>query len=37
VEADPGNDQILASIFRAFPTIKGGASFLEAGAVEQSR
>ncbi len=30
LEADPGNDQILASIFRAFHTIKGGASFLEA-------
>jgi len=30
LEADSANDQILASIFRAFHTIKGGASFLEA-------
>ena len=30
LEADPGNDQILASIFPAFHAIKGGASFLEA-------
>jgi two-component system chemotaxis sensor kinase CheA len=30
LEADPGNDQVLASIFRAFHTIKGGAGFLEA-------
>jgi two-component system chemotaxis sensor kinase CheA len=27
LEADSANDQILASIFRAFHTIKGGASF----------
>ena len=26
LEADPGNDQILASLFRAFHTIKGGPS-----------
>lgn len=31
LEADPGNDEALASIFRAFHTIKGGAGFLEAG------
>lgn len=30
LEADPGNDELLASIFRAFHTIKGGAGFLEA-------
>ena len=30
LEADPGNDQVVASIFRAFHTIKGGAGFLEA-------
>jgi two-component system, chemotaxis family, sensor kinase CheA len=30
LEADPGNDEALASIFRAFHTIKGGAGFLEA-------
>jgi two-component system chemotaxis sensor kinase CheA len=31
LETDPANDQVLASIFRAFHTIKGGAGFLEAG------
>jgi chemotaxis protein histidine kinase CheA len=31
LEADPGNHEVLASIFRAFHTIKGGAGFLEAG------
>ncbi len=30
LEADPGNDDALASIFRAFHTIKGGAGFLDA-------
>jgi two-component system, chemotaxis family, sensor kinase CheA len=30
LEADPGNDEALASIFRAFHTIKGGAGFLDA-------
>jgi two-component system chemotaxis sensor kinase CheA len=30
LEADPGNDDILASVFRAFHTLKGGAGFLEA-------
>ncbi len=30
LEADPANEQVLASIFRAFHTIKGGAGFLEA-------
>jgi two-component system chemotaxis sensor kinase CheA len=30
LEADPGNNEVLASIFRAFHTIKGGAGFLEA-------
>lgn len=30
LEADPGNLEALASIFRAFHTIKGGAGFLEA-------
>jgi two-component system chemotaxis sensor kinase CheA len=30
LEADPGDDPALASIFRAFHTIKGGAGFLEA-------
>jgi two-component system chemotaxis sensor kinase CheA len=30
LEAEPGNDDALASIFRAFHTIKGGAGFLEA-------
>jgi len=30
LEADPGNDEVLASIFRAFHTLKGGASFLDA-------
>jgi len=30
LETDPGNAEALASIFRAFHTIKGGASFLEA-------
>ena len=31
LESQPGNDGALASIFRAFHTIKGGASFLAAG------
>ncbi len=30
LESDPNNDETLASIFRAFHTIKGGASFLNA-------
>ena len=30
LEADPGNDEILASVFRAFHTLKGGAGFLDA-------
>jgi len=30
LEADPNNDEALASIFRAFHTIKGGAGFLNA-------
>ncbi len=30
LEAEPGNDEVLASIFRAFHTIKGGAGFLDA-------
>lgn len=30
LEADPGNTQALASLFRAFHTIKGGAGFLDA-------
>src|ERR1700760_2552111 len=30
LEADPGDTETLASIFRAFHTIKGGAGFLEA-------
>ncbi len=30
LETDPGNDEALASIFRAFHTIKGGAGFLDA-------
>jgi two-component system chemotaxis sensor kinase CheA len=30
LEADPGNNETLASIFRAFHTVKGGAGFLEA-------
>ena len=30
LEAEPGNDDILASIFRTFHTIKGTAGFLEA-------
>jgi two-component system, chemotaxis family, sensor kinase CheA len=30
LEADPGNNEALASIFRAFHTIKGGASFSDA-------
>jgi len=30
LEADPANDEALASIFRAFHTIKGGAGFLDA-------
>lgn len=30
LEADPSNSEVLASIFRAFHTIKGGAGFLDA-------
>ena len=30
LEADPGNADALASIFRAFHTVKGGAGFLDA-------
>jgi two-component system, chemotaxis family, sensor kinase CheA len=30
LESLPGDDEVLASIFRAFHTIKGGAAFLEA-------
>ena len=30
LEADPGNEEMLASIFRAFHTLKGGAGFLDA-------
>lgn len=30
LESMPGDDEALASIFRAFHTIKGGAGFLEA-------
>jgi two-component system chemotaxis sensor kinase CheA len=30
LETDPGNDETLAAIFRAFHTIKGGAGFLDA-------
>jgi two-component system chemotaxis sensor kinase CheA len=30
LETDPGNDETLASIFRAFHTLKGGAGFLDA-------
>jgi two-component system chemotaxis sensor kinase CheA len=30
LEADPGNDEVLASVFRAFHTLKGGAGFLDA-------
>ncbi|PKY11222.1 chemotaxis protein CheA [Acidithiobacillus marinus] len=30
LESDPGNDDVLASVFRAFHTLKGGAGFLEA-------
>lgn len=30
LEADPGDTEALAAIFRAFHTIKGGAAFLEA-------
>ena len=30
LETEPGNDEAVASIFRAFHTIKGGAGFLEA-------
>ena len=30
LENDPGDDGILASVFRAFHTLKGGAGFLEA-------
>jgi two-component system chemotaxis sensor kinase CheA len=30
LESDPGNEETLASIFRAFHTIKGGAGFLDA-------
>jgi Chemotaxis protein histidine kinase and related kinases len=30
LESDPNNDEVLASVFRAFHTLKGGAGFLEA-------
>ena len=30
LETDPGNEETLASIFRAFHTIKGGAGFVDA-------
>ena len=30
LESEPGDNEALASIFRAFHTIKGGAAFLEA-------
>ncbi|HEY3704070.1 MAG TPA: Hpt domain-containing protein [Terracidiphilus sp.] len=30
LEEEPNDDEALASIFRAFHTIKGGAAFLEA-------
>ena len=30
LEAEPGNEEAVASLFRAFHTIKGGAGFLEA-------
>ncbi|MCK9187572.1 chemotaxis protein CheA [Acidithiobacillus sp.] len=30
LESEPGSDEILASVFRAFHTLKGGAGFLEA-------
>jgi two-component system chemotaxis sensor kinase CheA len=30
LESDPGNEETLASIFRAFHTIKGGAGFVDA-------
>jgi two-component system chemotaxis sensor kinase CheA len=30
LETEPGNDETLASIFRAFHTLKGGAGFLDA-------
>lgn len=33
LEADPQDDNILASLFRAFHTLKGGAGFLEATAL----
>lgn len=30
LEKDPGNDPVIASVFRAFHTLKGGAGFLDA-------
>ena len=30
LEKDPGNDPMIASVFRAFHTLKGGAGFLDA-------
>ena len=30
LEVEPANDEILGSVFRAFHTVKGGASFLDA-------
>jgi len=33
LEADPRDDEALASIFRAFHTVKGGAGFLEAASL----
>ncbi|WP_308389845.1 chemotaxis protein CheA [Acidithiobacillus sp. AMEEHan] len=33
LESEPGNDALLASLFRAFHTLKGGAGFLEAQAL----
>ena len=33
LEAEPGNEEVLASLFRAFHTVKGGAGFLEAPAL----
>jgi chemotaxis protein histidine kinase CheA len=33
LESDPGDTEILASLFRAFHTIKGGAGFMEVEAL----
>ena len=33
LEADPGDEEAVAAIFRAFHTIKGGAGFLDANNV----